>query len=80
VQVSAVHVDRAYHLVLRTPTTALQEAVKLASGALFGGGATMVGVGLQSVPTILWLAFLGMIACVIGGTMIGWVGGTHLPR
>lgn len=76
-QVSERHVDRAYHILQLAPRSGGREIGKIASGSLFGAGITMVGVGLQAEPAIVWLTIAGVAACVGGVGLMGWVGVTE---
>jgi hypothetical protein len=79
VQVSAKHVERAYHLVHLANPGGRREAGKLFSGALVGAGLTMLTVGLEATPVIVWLTLLGVTGCVGGVAMMGWVAARPLP-
>lgn len=78
-RVSAKHVERAYHLVHLANPGGRSEAGKLFSGSLVGAGLTMLTVGLEATPVIVWLTLLGVTGCVGGVAMMGRVATRPLP-
>lgn len=77
VQVSVFHVESAYHILRQSRASAREEAAKLASGATFGVGLTLLPVAMQAKPVDLGLTIAGVVACVIGAGLIGWIAGTQ---
>ena len=73
VQVSAAHVERAYHTLRLAPSSGRMEAAKLFSGALFGAGMSVIAMGLQAAPVIVWLTILGIAASMLGVGMMAWI-------
>jgi hypothetical protein len=77
VQVSSFHVESAYHRLRQQSASGRLEAAKLFSGTIFGVGVTLLSVALPARPVNMLLTVSGIVACVIGVAMMGWIAGTQ---